>query len=59
MFENPYFNQVRTLLIEDQIWFVARDVSDSLGYKNSRKAISDHCKAKGVTKRYILTKGGN
>ena len=29
-----------------------------LGYANPRKAISDHCKEKGVTKRYTLSSGG-
>jgi len=37
--------------------FVAKDVADLLGYANSRKSISDHCK--GVTKSYIPTSSGN
>lgn len=37
--------------------FVAKDVAEALGYKNSNKAINDHCK--GVTKQYPLeTLGG-
>lgn len=33
--------------------FCAKDVCNILGYANSRKAISDHCKTEGVTIRYI------
>lgn len=39
-------------------WFCAKDVCDILGYSNSRKAIADHCKPEGVTKRDTLTDGG-
>ncbi len=51
--------QVRTVIIDSEIWFVASDVTRILGYQNGRKAIDDHC-LKGVTKKYtLLTKGGN
>lgn len=55
-FENQ---NVRTVNIDNEIWFVASDVTKILGYTNGRKAIDDHC-LKGVTKKYtLLTKGGN
>lgn len=55
-FENQ---NVRTVIIDSEIWFVASDVTKILGYTNGRKAIDDHC-VKGVTKKYtLLTKGGN
>ena len=38
-FEN---NQVRTLLINDEPWFVGKDVAQILGYSNPRDAISKH-----------------
>jgi len=48
---------VRTLMLDDQPWFVGKDVALALGYTNPNKAIGDHCK--GVTKRYPLqTIGG-
>jgi len=48
---------VRTLIVDDQPWFVGKDVALALGYTNPSKAMSDHCR--GVTKRYPLqTKGG-
>lgn len=47
---------VRTITDEHgEVWFVASDVCNILGYANSRKAIDDHCKPKGVTKRYTPT----
>lgn len=44
--------QVRTLLVNNEPFFVAKDVADVLGYTNSRKAVQDHVdeKDKGVTK---------
>jgi prophage antirepressor-like protein len=51
--------QVRTVIIDNEIWLVASDVTRILGYTNGRKAVEDHC-MKGVTKKYtLLTKGGN
>lgn len=41
--------EVRTVLIDDQPWFVAADVCAVLGYANSRKAIADNCRVSGVT----------
>lgn len=38
-FEN---NQVRTLLINDEPWFVGKDVCNVLGYQNPSKALQDH-----------------
>ncbi|WP_317414201.1 phage antirepressor [Holdemanella porci] len=38
-FEN---NQVRTLLINDEPWFVGKDVAEILGYSNPRDALSKH-----------------
>lgn len=38
-FEN---NQVRTLLINDDPWFVGKDVAEILGYSNPRDALSKH-----------------
>ena len=36
-FEN---NEVRTMVIDDKIWFVGKDICDVLGYAKSRNAIS-------------------
>lgn len=54
IFENPEFGSIRTLLVDDEPWFVGKDVATALGYKNSRKAVTDHIddEDKGVTNRY-------
>lgn len=51
--------EIRTVNIDNQLWFVGKDVAEVLGYSNSRKALADHVDAddKGVTNRYTL--GGN
>jgi len=50
--------QVRTVLIDNDIWFVASDVTKILGYTNGRQAIIDNC-TKGVSRKYPLkTTGG-
>ena len=58
IFKNSEFGSVRTTLIDNQPYFVGKDVADILGYKNSRQAIRDHVdeEDKGVTK--WVTKGG-
>lgn len=50
---------VRIITINDEPWFVGKDVADIIGYSNSRKALSDHVddEDKGVTKSDTL--GGN
>jgi len=38
--------RIRTLIDKNgEPWFVAKDVCDVLGYRNSRDAIAKHCKA--------------
>lgn len=48
---NFHDNGVRVIENENgQIFFVAKDVCDVLGYTNSSKAIKDHCKTEGCSK---------
>lgn len=42
VFENKEFGQVRTLIINDEPWFVGKDVAMALGYSASRNAIASH-----------------
>lgn len=51
-FNNEDFGQLRSMMINEEPWFVGKDVADILGYSNSRKAIADHVddEDKGVTK---------
>jgi prophage antirepressor-like protein len=52
IFNSEEFGKVRTVVINDEPWFVGKDVAEALGYTNTRKAISDHVHEddKGVTK---------
>jgi len=52
-FENQ---NVRTVLIDSEIWFVASDVTKILGYSDGRKAVITH--TKGSFKMKLPTKGG-
>lgn len=54
LFENPEFGQVRTVIIDDEPWFVGKDVALALGYgtgKSLANAVAKHVEAddKGVT----------
>lgn len=42
VFTNPEFGQARTVTIEEEPWFVGKDVAVALGYSVARKAIYDH-----------------
>jgi len=53
------FGTIRIAENGGQYWFCAADICKALGYTNNRKAINDHCREKGVTKRYTLTEKGN
>lgn len=46
------FQKIRTTTINNEPWFVGKDIAQVLGYTNSRKAIGDHVDTedKGVTK---------
>lgn len=52
IFKNEEFGEVRVLEINNEPWFVGKDVAEILGYSNSRKALLDHVDVedKGVTK---------
>ncbi len=51
-FHNEEFGSIRMLEIDGQPWFVGRDVTGILGYKNHNDAVSKHVDAedKGVAK---------
>ena len=42
VFKNDRFGEVRTMVINDEPWFVGKDVASVLGYLNTQKAIRDH-----------------
>lgn len=42
IFENAEFGQVRTVTIDNEPWFVGKDVATALGYKNTKDALATH-----------------
>ena len=50
-FINDEFGNMRTVIHDEKVLFCASDIAKSLGYRNPRKAISDHCRY--VTKRDV------
>lgn len=52
IFKNEEFGEVRTVTINNDPWFVGKDVAEALGYSNTRDAILKHVHEddKGVAK---------
>jgi prophage antirepressor-like protein len=44
IFENQEFGKIRTIVIEDKIYFSGKDVATALGYVDPKGAVSRHCK---------------
>ena len=58
--QNFNFNNlpVRTVLINDEPWFVGKDVAIAIGYKNFRDALKSHVKDKYKRESRITTPSG-
>ena len=56
VFNNQEFGTVRTILIDNIPWFVAKDITDRLDYQNGRKAVADHVEEED--KRYVTIRYG-
>ena len=56
IFEHQDFGKVRTVTIDGNPWFVAKDVATALGYKNSPDALKKHVDAED---RQVLQKSQN
>ena len=58
IFNSPEFGQVRTVTIDNEVYFVGKDVAVALKYENPQKAIRDHVEPddKGVNE--MDTPGG-
>jgi prophage antirepressor-like protein len=52
IFQKEEFGEIRTMTINDEPWFVAKDITDRLGFANGRDAVSKHVddEDKGVAK---------
>lgn len=42
IFKNEEFGEIRTVTIDNEPWFVGKDVATALGYTNPQKAVRDH-----------------
>lgn len=42
IFKNEAFGEIRTVEINNEVWFVGKDIAEILGYGNTKDAISKH-----------------
>lgn len=42
IFNSPEFGQLRTIVKDNEVWFVGKDVTEALGYQNSSRDINRH-----------------
>ena len=42
IFKNEQFGEIRTIIKDNEPWFVGKDVAKVLGYSNYRNAIGNH-----------------
>lgn len=55
-FTDERFGTIRTTVIEEEPWFVGKDVAGALGYSNTQKAIRDHVDEEDkLTERIVLS----
>lgn len=39
IFQSPEFGEVRTIIVDGEIWFVGNDVARALGYQKTNEAV--------------------
>ncbi|HEM3275255.1 TPA: phage antirepressor KilAC domain-containing protein [Streptococcus suis] len=56
IFKNEQFGEVQLVELNNEPWFIGKEIAEILGYKNSRDALSKHVdeEDKGVAKRDTL-----
>lgn len=57
IFKSPEFGQVRMIIINNEVWFVGKDIVDILGYKNGSRDINSHVDKEDKLKYQISTAG--
>ena len=58
IFKNEEFGEVRTITIDDEPYFVGKDVALILGYTNPQKALRDHVDEEHKTRNESFTVNG-
>ena len=59
IFEYPDFGQVRMIMIENEPYFVGKDVAEALGYSKTENAIANHVDEEDKTSTLIQGSGSN
>ncbi len=44
IFKNEEFGEIRTVTIDGEPWFVAKDIASILGYKDPKNTVKNRCK---------------
>lgn len=57
IFKNEEFGEIRTIEVNNQPWFVGKDVADILGYRNGSRDINNHVEEEDRLKYQIGTAG--
>ena len=58
IFENEEFGKVRTVDINGEPYFVARDIANKLGYSNPTRAIRNHVDEEDKTETEMVSANG-
>ena len=58
VFENEEFGTIRMITIDNEAWFVGKDVAEALGFVNPRDAIATHVFLEDKGVEIIDTLGG-
>lgn len=59
IFKSPEFGQVRTVMVDGEPWFVAKDVAMALGYAKPENAVANHIDSEDKTSTLIQGSGSN
>ena len=59
IFSNSEFGQVRTVTIDNEPWFVGKDVAEALGYERTADAIRQHVEEEDKLTRCFADSGQN
>ena len=59
VFNNDEFGSVRTWVVDDEPWFVGKDIATILGYAKPENAIANHVDDEDKTSTLIQGSGSN
>lgn len=59
IFENEKFGKVRTAILDNDVWFVGKDVAVALGYSNPSNAVVNHVYSEDKTTYLNQVSGSN